>query len=175
MIADAEAQAEAEAAAAGPLRLHRASVLPEWVDYNGHLSEAYYVLIFGHATDALLDAIGMDAPCRERTGRSVYTVDARIRYLLEAHIGEELEVRTLVAGADAKRMLVRHAMHRAATGECLAETELVLLSVGQPGPRAMAFEEPVLAAVRRLARAHAGLMPPMPARWTPPEAEAMPH
>ena len=24
-------------------------VRPEWIDYNGHLSEAYYVLVFGHA------------------------------------------------------------------------------------------------------------------------------
>jgi acyl-CoA thioesterase FadM len=30
-------------------------VRPEWVDYNGHMSEAYYVLIFGDATDAFYD------------------------------------------------------------------------------------------------------------------------
>ena len=29
-------------------------VRPEWIDYNGHLSEAYYVLVFGHATDAVM-------------------------------------------------------------------------------------------------------------------------
>ena len=95
----------------GPLRLHRARVIPDWVDYNGHLSEAYYVLIFGHATDALLDAIGMDESFRTRTGRSVYTVDARIRYLSEVACDEEVEVRTWIAGADPKRMLVHHAMY----------------------------------------------------------------
>ena len=34
-------------------------VRPEWIDYNGHLSEAYYVLVFGHATDAVMVRLGM--------------------------------------------------------------------------------------------------------------------
>ena len=34
-------------------------VRPEWIDYNGHLSEAYYVLVFGHATDAVMARLGM--------------------------------------------------------------------------------------------------------------------
>src|SRR3954452_1868658 len=94
----------------GPLHLHSTRVIPDWVDYNGHLSEAYYVLIYGHATDALLDAVGMDESFRTRTGRSVYTVDARIRYLSEVACGEDVEVRTWIAGADPMRMLVHHAM-----------------------------------------------------------------
>ncbi|KAA0586509.1 acyl-CoA thioesterase FadM [Azospirillum lipoferum] len=163
-----------------PLRLHRTSVIPEWVDYNGHLSEAYYVLIFGHATDALMDALGMDAAYRERTGRSLYTVDARIRYLLEAHQGEGLEVRTWIAGADAKRLLVVHRMHRlpapgagTSASDPVAETELVLLSVGRsadrPNPQAMPFEAPVRTRIRRIAAAHLDSAPTLPGRWMPPE------
>ena len=30
--------------------IHRTAVAPEWVDYNGHLRDAYYLLIFSHAT-----------------------------------------------------------------------------------------------------------------------------
>jgi acyl-CoA thioester hydrolase len=30
-------------------------VLPEWTDYNGHLRDAYYLLVFSMATDALMD------------------------------------------------------------------------------------------------------------------------
>ncbi|CAO3439616.1 thioesterase family protein [Azospirillum endophyticum] len=166
-----------------PLRLHRTSVIPEWVDYNGHLSEAYYVLIFGHATDALMDALGMDAAYRKRTGRSLYTVDARIRYLLEVHQGEGLEVRTWIAGADAKRLLVVHRMHRlpvSGTGKSasdpVAESELVLLSVGRsagrPNPQAMPFEASVRARIRRIAAAHLDSAPALPGRWTPPEQQA---
>lgn len=154
-----------------PLHLHRARVIPDWVDYNGHLSEAYYVLIFGHATDALLDAIGMDETYRARTGRSVYTVDARIVYLSEVACGEEVEVCSWIVGADPKRMLVHHAMSRAgqdgAAPGPVARTELVLLSVGQPGPRAMPFEPPVVDTILRLTESSRTDCPVLPERWTP--------
>src|SRR4028118_1415727 len=50
---------------------YRAEVGPEWVDYNGHLNEAHYLLIFSRATDALLDAgrRGGRARRRARWGR----------------------------------------------------------------------------------------------------------
>ena len=41
--------------------IHRAAVRDEWLDYNGHLNEAYYVLIFSHATDALALFMGSRA------------------------------------------------------------------------------------------------------------------
>jgi acyl-CoA thioesterase FadM len=47
------------------------NVLPEWVDYNGHMSEAFYVQAFGYTTDVLLDRIGLDAEGRERENVSI--------------------------------------------------------------------------------------------------------
>jgi len=38
-----------------PLTIH-----PDWIDYNGHLNMAYYVLIFDHATDVFHDTLGLD-------------------------------------------------------------------------------------------------------------------
>jgi hypothetical protein len=74
-----------------------ATVRPEWVDYNGHMSEAYYVLIFGEATDAFYDHVGLDHAARQRDRVSIYTVEAHIRYLVEAH---EAACRRHVAGGD---------------------------------------------------------------------------
>ncbi len=70
--------------------LFRQTVRDDWIDYNGHLSEAYYVLVFGFATDALRDAAGLDAAYRERTGGSLYTVEAHVRCLREVAHGSEL-------------------------------------------------------------------------------------
>jgi len=44
--------------------VYRDTVRAEWVDYNGHLRDAFYMLIYSYATDALLDAIGLDAAAR---------------------------------------------------------------------------------------------------------------
>lgn len=65
-------------AAGRPPVLLRQRLCPEWIDYNGHLSEAYYVLIFGFATDAFLDAIGMTDAYRRSTETSVYTLEAHV-------------------------------------------------------------------------------------------------
>ena len=46
---------------ASELMLGTQAVLPEWIDYNGHMNVAYYVMIGDHATDKLFDWIGMDA------------------------------------------------------------------------------------------------------------------
>ena len=35
--------------------LYQTAILPEWIDYNGHLRDAYYGLIVSHAIDALME------------------------------------------------------------------------------------------------------------------------
>ena len=47
------------------VRTFSGTVLPEWGDYNNHLNEGYYGVIFGHASDGLLDLLGFGADYRE--------------------------------------------------------------------------------------------------------------
>ena len=78
----------------------RETIKPDWIDYNGHLNEAYYLLIFSHATDALIDWIGMEAAYREANGLSIYTLETHIIYALEVKQGEEVEVKTRLLDLD---------------------------------------------------------------------------
>ena len=86
----------------------REPVLEEWIDYNGHLSEPYYVLVFGHGTDAVMDAVGIDASYRDANDASLYTVEAHVRYLDEVSAGRDLEVRSTVIGVTAKLLWIWH-------------------------------------------------------------------
>ena len=63
--------------------LYQTAIRPEWIDYNGHLRDAYYALIVSQASDALMDRIGLDAAYRTRTGCTLYTVEMHIHYLHE--------------------------------------------------------------------------------------------
>jgi acyl-CoA thioester hydrolase len=105
----------------------RESVRAEWVDYNGHLSEAYYVLVFGHATDAVMDAVGLGTAYRERTGASLYTAEAHIRYLGQVQDGEVLEVRSSVIGASQTVLWIWHEMSVA--GDLRATEEILGIHV----------------------------------------------
>jgi acyl-CoA thioester hydrolase len=73
-----------------PLVVLREAVRPEWIDYNGHMNVAYYVLAFDHAADALFDAIGMDAAYRERTGFSTFALECHVVYMREVAAGDPL-------------------------------------------------------------------------------------
>ena len=147
-------------APAAPLALHRATVLPEWVDYNGHMNEAYYVLVFGHATDAFYDHIELGDAARRATGSSVYTLEAHINYLAEARQGDHLAIGTQLLAHDAKRLHLHHAMQRKGDGVLLATTELMLLHVDMSGPRAAPFGPATAARIAAIAAAHAALPKP---------------
>ncbi|MDR4533129.1 thioesterase family protein [Glutamicibacter sp. PS] len=127
-----------------------ATVVDEsWIDYNGHMSEAYYVLVFGFATDAAMDRLGLDADYRQRTRCSLYTVEAHVRYLAEVSLGQSLTVRTVLTGHGEKKVHLAHEMYR---GEELVATEEILgLHVEQQSGRSVALPDAAQDAARRAA------------------------
>ena len=78
-------------------------VLPEWIDANGHLNLAYYVVLFDQATDLLYDALGIGQAYREATGNSTFTAETHTLYEREVRVGERVRVVPYLLGADTKR------------------------------------------------------------------------
>jgi acyl-CoA thioester hydrolase len=144
--------------------VYRDTVRPEWVDYNGHLRDAFYMLIYSYATDALLDAIGLDAAQRDGRGRSMYTLEAHLHYLHEIKEGATVCVDVRVLEHDAKRVRVYLEMFAGEGGEPVSASEQVLLHVDRSGPRAAPFDADVLARVAALAAADAHFEPRHAAR-----------
>jgi carnitine 3-dehydrogenase len=142
-----------------PLALHAATVLADWIDYNGHMTESRYLEVFGSATDALLEYIGA-GPDYVGQGHSFFTVETHIRHLEEASEGEGLRVTTQVLGGDPKRIHLFHTLHRASDGAILATGEHMLLHVDAQARRAAAAQGAVLRALERLAKAQAALATP---------------
>ena len=121
------------------LSTYSTPVREEWIDYNGHLSEAYYVLVFGFATDAAMEALGLGEDYREATGCSLYTVEAHVRYVQEVNRDAQLEVRTLVAGSAQKKLHLAHEMR--VDGEVVATEEILGIHVDQTSGRATVLPE----------------------------------
>lgn len=147
-----------------PLDLYRGEVEPDWVDYNGHMSEWAYLTAFGWASDKFFRFIGIDEDYRS-SGHSFFTAETHINYLREASLGEPLRVTTQVLGVDAKRLHFFHAMAHAVTGEPLATTEQMLLHVDMKAGRTAPILEGPAAALAAVAAAHADLdIPPQVGR-----------
>lgn len=120
------------------LFLHRAAIRPEWIDYNGHLNEAFYVLIAGDGTDAFYDHAGFDGAWRRARGRSLYTVESHVRYLREVPEAAQLDVASRLVAVDHRRLHLVHRLLR--DGAEAATVELVALVVDTAAGRAALFE-----------------------------------
>ena len=135
-------------------------VLPEWIDYNGHLMDGYYFVAFSDATEAVLAALGFGPAYRELTGSTIYTAEGHLTFRREVTVDTELSVATQVIDHDAKRIHVVHDMVDAATGERLATAELMFLHVDQSTGKVVPMPAAQAERVAAMAEAHAGLERP---------------
>jgi carnitine 3-dehydrogenase len=150
----------ANATAAEPLLLVSTVVRPEWVDYNGHMSDFRYGQLFGDAMDALYRQVGVDAAYRA-SGRMFYTVESHTTHVAEAKVGEPVTVRTQILKVDEKRLQVFHTVRRRTDGAVLATGEQLHLHVDSKAAKAMPTDAGVRARLEQIARRHAEL--PVPA------------
>jgi carnitine 3-dehydrogenase len=129
-----------------PLRLYRCTVQPQWVDYNDHMSESFYLYAFGDAADALFRFIGIDEAYRA-AGRSLYTVETHMNYVKEVASGEPLEFALQLLGHDDKRVHFFQSMYHGGTGDLLCTCEQMLVHVDMQAQKACPMPPQVHAAL----------------------------
>ena len=112
-----------------PFDRHRAVVLPQWIDYNGHMNVAYYLLAFDHATDTFFDHLGLDTAHREATGGTTFAADIHLTYQREVREGDPLRITTQLLGFDDKRLRFFQHMYHAEEGFLSATMESLSLYV----------------------------------------------
>ena len=117
-------------------------VRPEWVDYNGHMTDFRYLQVFGETMDALYRRVGVDEAYRQ-SGRMLYTVDTQITYLAEAKVNEPLYATARVLSVDSKRLKVRHRLHRGSDEKLIASGEQTHVHVNTQAGKACAMDENV--------------------------------
>ncbi|TFH48694.1 MAG: L-carnitine dehydrogenase [Lysobacterales bacterium] len=142
-----------------PLSLYRCVVQADWVDYNGHMGESFYLYAFGWASDALFRYVGIDEVYRA-SGRSFHTVESHINYYREASLGEPLRFTTQVLDMDEKRLHLFHAMYRGDSDELVCSTEQMLLHVDMTVSAASPMADEVHAALAAIMAAHRDLPHP---------------
>jgi acyl-CoA thioesterase FadM len=131
------------------------------VDYNGHMSESCYLLVFGDSSDAFFRFIGIDERYRDEQGLSLYTVETHIHNIREVAEGEPLRLTLQLLDFDDKRVHIFHAMHHGASGDLLATGEQMLVHVDMAQGRATPMPADLQARLQAIAQAHASLpMPP---------------
>ena len=140
-----------------PLSTGGRTVPAEWIDYNGHMMDAYYSLAFTEATEALLDRVGLGAGYRAETGCGMYTAESHLCFRASVAAGAGLCYSSQVLGCDAKRLHVFHRMTVSGNLD-VATNELMFLHVDIALERVV----PIPAQHRQLAMALAAEHAPLP-------------
>ncbi|MBB3773405.1 acyl-CoA thioester hydrolase/carnitine 3-dehydrogenase [Angulomicrobium tetraedrale] len=112
--------AEDDVKAGRPLRLWGGRVLPEWLDYNGHMTEHRYLQVFGEASDAFYGLAGVDFA--NAAEGAYFTLETHLRHVAECKVGTVLRADTQVLAYDEKRL---HLLHR------LFDADATLLATGE--------------------------------------------
>lgn len=139
---------------------YETQVQPDWIDYNGHMNVAYYVLAFDKATDGLLDHLGLGEAYRRAANCSIYVLEAHVTYEREVKRGDPLRITTQLIDADAKRLHFFHTMTHAGEGYLAATNELLALHVDLAGPSSAPMPEEARRKVEALLAAHRSLPAP---------------
>ena len=144
--------------------IYQTGVLPEWIDYNGHLRDAYYGVIVSLATDALMDRIGMDADYRKRTGNTLFTVEMHQHFLHEVHATDTVDVRARILGVDQKRLHLALDLYSGNAKALASTAEVMLIHVHQGADKTSTspFEAPIREAILGLQTAQSTTEPPPP-------------
>ena len=136
---------------------HEASVLPEWIDYNGHMNVAYYVLAFDNATDRLLDGLGLGQNYIETFNSSFFVVEAHVNYLAEVVEGTPLRFTIHMLDHDDKRLHFFTRMYHRDEGFLAATSEWLGVHIDMDKRRSSAIPEDRLASLAALKADHEGL------------------
>jgi acyl-CoA thioester hydrolase len=101
-------------------------VIKEWIDYNGHLNDANYLVIFTKASDTLQNHLGLTLEHIQNTGETLFTVETHLAYVQEIGLGETVTITTQILETDNKRMRIFHRMFND-QNELLATVEMLFL------------------------------------------------
>lgn len=140
-----------------PLRFPAQRVRPEWVDFNGHMNVAYYLVAFDRCLDVMYNRLGVGPDHIAETGCSVFTLEAHISYLREVLEGDTLHVTGWLLDCDDKRLHSYFEMSRTSRGPAVAALEQLGIHVDMAQRRSVPFADAGRQRVQGMTVAHAAL------------------
>ena len=113
-----------------PYKTRNQKVLPEWIDYNGHMNVAYYTLAFDKALDFFFeDVLGIGPTFVEKNKEGPFALKASYNYFSELLEEEIFFVDISILDFDSKRVHLFGEMRKDKSLELSAVFETVLMNM----------------------------------------------
>lgn len=121
----------------------RDTVRDEWIDFNGHMTNAAYVAVFDVASVALLNRVGIDPEYRMRERCSTFALELHTVFHRELALHAPFLVETRVLGLDLKRIHIFHQIKNAEDDALAASFEVVTIHVDLENRRSTPLPEKI--------------------------------
>ncbi len=135
-------------------------IQPQWIDFNGHLNMAYYIVFFDQAVDELYELLGLGPSYLKRHNHSTMVAEMHVRYLREVHESAPLRVRCQLLAYDSKRIHLFEELMHAEEGWVSATCETMTLHVDMTTKKVAPWPDKIMDALARMQNTHAAL--PLP-------------
>ena len=112
------------------------SVDPTWIDYNGHLNQAYYSVLFDTSLDEILSPAGLDRSYIEVRRQSYMSVESHYCFIREVFARDPVRVSGLVLDVDDKRLHMFCELRHADEGWLSCTSEWLFLHIDMQARRA---------------------------------------
>jgi acyl-CoA thioester hydrolase len=143
-----------------PIMIDGQEVLEDWIDYNGHMNVAFYVLAFDRALDRVFDRIGIGVDYVARTNNSIFVLQNHVSYMNELKLGDPVSVSFQLLDHDAKRFHYFLRMYHGQEQYLAATAEQLAIHVNLDSRRSAPFPPDIAQNLATLGAAHARL--PLP-------------
>ena len=138
----------------------RGTVLPEWIDRNGHMNAGFYLVVFDEATGPWHDLCGIDAAYRARHRRSTFSLEGHITWNRELREGDPLRVEAQLIGFDDKKTHAFFRMFHDDDGYLAATHELLSIHIDMDRRRSTPFPAEIRERLAAMLRSHRALGTP---------------
>jgi acyl-CoA thioester hydrolase len=140
-----------------PFRARALSIDPSWIDYNGHLNQAYYALLFDRALDEVLEPAGLGPDYIRDRKLSYMTVESHLCYVREVFKDDPVRVSALVLDVDDKRLHMFTELRHASDGWLSCTAEWMTVHVDMAARRAVPWPTDVRARLEAMKTASASV------------------
>lgn len=143
-----------------PIKCPQKTVQKAWIDYNGHMNMAYYLLVFDQCLDYVYDQLDIgERYVREHNG-SCFTREIQVNYLQELTLADPIVVEFQLLDWDAKRLHFFQTMRHGRDGYLCATSEQLALHVNMTSRRTAALPDTVQQRLAEMMHSHGQLPKP---------------
>ncbi len=135
----------------GGIEIASGKVLSEWIDINGHMNVAYYVLAFDLGVDTFWARLGITDEYIETSKCSTFAVESHVTYQMELKEHDPFVITSQILAYDEKRIHQFQRMYHAEDKFLAATAEWMNLHIDLTTRRVTPFPASVMTTMQEYA------------------------